>query len=142
MSEEQAVIDPGWGPQAIEIKDGKITGLHVSKCLSVFDDDGRFSPRFDQNQKKFFPADMIIESIGQGMDISYTESIKEHLEMGSRGKVKTDAHFQTSMPWFFVGGDIVVGPDVITGIANGHKAAIGIDAYLQSGKSSAGGTQR
>ncbi len=132
--EERAVIDPGWGPQAIEIEDGRITGLHASKCLSVFDKDGRFSPKFDQNQKKFFPADMIIESIGQGMDISYIETIKDQLEMSPRGKVKTDNHFQTSVPWLFVGGDIVEGPDVIHGIENGHKAAIGIDAYLQSGK--------
>lgn len=132
--EEHAVIDPGWGPQEIEISEGKITGLHVSKCLSVFDEQGRFNPKLDHNQKKFFPADMIIESIGQGMDLQYTEGIKEQLEMGPRGKVKVDAFFQTTVPWLFVGGDIAEGPDVIHGIANGHKAARGIDSYLQEEK--------
>ncbi len=132
--EEHAVIDPGWGPQEIEISEGQITGLHVSKCLSVFDEQGRFNPKLDHNQKKFFPADMIIESIGQGMDLQYTEGIKEQLEMGPRGKVKVDAFFQTTVPWLFVGGDIAEGPDVIHGIANGHKAARGIDSYLQGEK--------
>jgi glutamate synthase (NADPH/NADH) small chain len=30
-----------------------------------------------------------------------------------------------------MGGDIIEGPDVIHGIANGHKAAVGIDRYIQ-----------
>jgi glutamate synthase (NADPH/NADH) small chain len=30
-----------------------------------------------------------------------------------------------------MGGDIIQGPDVIHGIANGHKAARGIDMYLR-----------
>ena len=128
--EENAVIDPGWGPKEIEIEDGKIKGLHVTKCLAVFDDEGRFNPSFDENQKRFFPADIIIESIGQGMNISYTDKIKDQLEFGPRGRISVDSNFQSKLPWFFVGGDIIEGPDVIHGIANGHKAAIGIDKFL------------
>ncbi len=129
--EEKAIIDPGWGPQEIEIKDGKIKGLHVTKCLAIFDKEGRFNPSFDNDQKKFFEADMIVESIGQGMDITYTDKIKDKLEFGPRGRIAVDKYFQSKLPWFFVGGDIIEGPDVIHGIANGHKAAIGIDNFLK-----------
>ncbi|MEA1911545.1 MAG: FAD-dependent oxidoreductase [Spirochaetota bacterium] len=129
--EEKAVIDPGWGPQEIEIENGQIKGLHVTKCLAIFDEEGKFNPKFDTDQKKFFEADMIVESIGQGMDITYTETIKDKLEFGPRGRIAVDKNFQSKLPWFFVGGDIIQGPDVITGIANGHKAAIGIDNFLQ-----------
>ncbi|MDA3940686.1 MAG: FAD-dependent oxidoreductase [Spirochaetia bacterium] len=130
--EEKAIIDPGWGPQEIEIKDGKIKGLHVTKCLSIFDTEGRFNPSFDNDQKKFFEADMIVESIGQGMDLAYTDKIKDKLEFGPRGRIAVDKNtFQSKLPWFFVGGDIIEGPDVIHGIANGHKAAIGIDNFLK-----------
>lgn len=129
--EEKAVIDPGWGPQKIEIEDGKITGLHVTKCLAIFDEEGKFNPKFDTSQKKFFEADMIVESIGQGMDIKYTDKIKDQLEFGPRGRIAVDKNFQSKLPWFFVGGDIIEGPDVIHGIANGHKAAIGIDNFLK-----------
>lgn len=129
--EEHAVIEPGWGPQSIEIVDGRITGLNVAKCRSVFDETGRFNPDIDMDETRFFPADMIVESIGQGMDVGYTEMVKDDLELTPRRKIKVDAHFQTSVPWLFMGGDIVEGPDVIHGIANGHKAAIGIDRYLQ-----------
>ncbi len=129
--EEKAVIDPGWGPQEIEIVDGKIKGLHVTKCLAIFDEEGRFNPKFDNDQKKFFEADMIVESIGQGMDITYTDKIKDQLEFGPRGRIVVSKHFQSKLPWFFVGGDIIEGPDVIHGIENGHKAAIGIDNLLR-----------
>jgi glutamate synthase (NADPH/NADH) small chain len=130
--EEKAIIDPGWGPTEIVIEEGKLKGLKVQKCLSVFDENGRFAPKFDENQTKFFPADMIIESIGQGANLSYIpQSVKDELEYTDRGRIKVDKHFQSSAKWLFFGGDIIEGPDVIHGIANGHKAAIGIDEFIQ-----------
>lgn len=130
--EEGAQINPGWGPVKIEIEDGKIKGLHVIKCVSVFDENKRFSPRFDEARKNFFPADSIIESIGQGMDLSYfSDSIKENLKVDSRGRIIVNTYFQSSIDWLFVGGDIIQGPDVIHGIANGHTAAAGIDKFLK-----------
>ena len=133
--EEDAVIDPGWGPKEIEIVDGKIKGLHVVKVLSVFDEDHRFNPKFDEDDKKFFEADMVIESIGQGADMSYVSAeLKDKLEFGPRGRLAINEYYQTSVDWLFVGGDMVVGPDVIHGIADGHKAAVGIDNFLQNKK--------
>jgi len=129
--EEKAIIDPGWGPKEIEIKDGKVKGLHVVKCLSVFDEKGKFNPKFDENNKKFFEADMVVESIGQGMDLEYiSEEIKAELKFGPRGRIEVNSNFQSDAKWLFIGGDIIEGPDVIHGIANGHKAAIGIDKFL------------
>ncbi len=129
--EEGSIINPGWGPKSIEIEDGKIKGLHVVRCLSIFDETGRFNPSLDEDDKNFFEADMIVESIGQGMDISYLpEELKEKIEFGPRGRINVDDYFQTSLDWLFAGGDMIQGPDVIHGIANGHKAAIGIDNFL------------
>jgi len=133
--EEGATIDPGWGPKEIEIVDGKIKGLHVVKVLSVFDEDHRFNPKFDENQKKFFEGDMVVESIGQAPDLSYIpKEVDEKLERGPRGRYLISEYNQTTVDWLFAGGDIVVGPDVIHGIADGHKAAVGIDNYLNSKK--------
>ncbi|MEA3495228.1 MAG: FAD-dependent oxidoreductase [Bacteroidota bacterium] len=130
--EENAIINPGWGPKEIEIKDDKITGLHVVKCLSVFDEEGKFNPKFDEDDKNFFEADMVVESIGQGMDLGYiTEKVKAELEFGPRGRINVNENYQSDAKWFFVGGDIIQGPDVIHGIENGHKAAIGIDNFLR-----------
>jgi glutamate synthase (NADPH) small chain len=129
--EERAQVIPGWGPTKIEIAEGKIKGLHVVKCTSVFDENRRFSPKFDESQTNFFAADMVVESIGQGMDLSYiADSIKDNLKLDNRGRIVVNDYFQSSIDWLFVGGDIIQGPDVIHGVANGHKAAIGIDKYL------------
>ncbi len=129
--EENAVVNPGWSPQKIEIVDGRIKGLHVVQCLSLFDETGNFNPQCNLDNKGFFEADMVVESIGQGMDLSYIKDpTKEHLEMGPRGRIRVNDYFQTSVPWLFMGGDTIQGPDVIHGIANGHKAALGIDKFL------------
>jgi len=129
--EEGAEVIPGWGPTRIEIVDDKIKGLHVVKCTSVFDENRRFSPKFDENQTNFFAADMVVESIGQGMDLSYiSDDIKDNLKLDNRGRIVVNDYFQSSIDWLFVGGDIIQGPDVIHGVANGHKAAVGIDNFL------------
>lgn len=134
--EENATVNPGWGPREIVIEDGKIQGLKVVKCLSVFDAEGRFNPNFDENQSNFFEADMVVESIGQGMDLGYiSPDFMEQLEKDHRGRILVDTlTYQSALPWFFLGGDIIEGPDVIHGVANGHKAAKGIDLFLNNEK--------
>ncbi len=129
--EEGADVIPGWAPQRIEIENGEIKGLHVVQCMSLFDATGNFNPQCNMDNARFFEGDMVVESIGQGMDLSYIkEPLKDGLEMGPRGRIKVNSDFQTSVPWLFMGGDIIQGPDVIHGIANGHKAAMGIDKFL------------
>ncbi len=130
--EEGAIIHPGWAPQSVEIEKGVPKGLHVVKCNSLFDETGRFNPQCSMDIKEYWPGKMIVQSIGQGMDLKYlTEEFKENIKFGPRGRVETDEYFQTGVKWFFMGGDIIEGPDVIHGIANGHKAAVGIDRYIQ-----------
>jgi glutamate synthase (NADPH/NADH) small chain len=132
--EENATIIPGWGPTKIETEGEHLKGLHVVKCTSVFDEEGRFNPKFDEEQIDYFKGEMVVESIGQGMDISYFKGdIKENLKLDNRGRIIVNENFQSSIDWLFVGGDIIQGPDVIHGIANGHKAAIGIDKFLGEG---------
>jgi glutamate synthase (NADPH/NADH) small chain len=131
--EEGAQVIPGWGPVSIELADNRITGLNVVKCVSVFDENRRFNPVFDESQKKFFPGTAVVESIGQGMDLSYlSDEIKEGLKFDNRGRIIVNDKFQSELKWLFVGGDIIQGPDVIHGIANGHRAATGIDDFLKS----------
>lgn len=135
--EEGAIITPAYGPQTIEIIDDEnLKGLEVAKCLHIFDEEGRFNPAFDMEDKQFYEADMIVESIGQASDLTYIpESVNENIDYSPRRQIVADPDYQVAKePWLFVGGDIAKGPDVINGIANGHLAAIGIDRFLQEGK--------
>jgi len=74
---------------------------------------------------------MVVEAIGQGMDINYmTDTLKDKLIMTETRKVKVDIFCQSSISWLFVGGDMIGGTDAITAIADGHRAAKGIDKFL------------
>ena len=127
--EEGIVIVPSRAPKKIEIEDDKIKGLHTVKCVSVFDEQGRFNPKTDEEDKLFLPASMIVEAIGQRPDDSLLEEVREELEFAGR-RIKVNEYYQSSIPWLFFGGDLVRGPDVVNAIATGHQAARGIDAYL------------
>jgi len=128
--EEGIKLYPGWGPEKIIVEDGEIKGIVMKKCLRVFDEEGKFSPEFDNDEKKEFDSSMIVEAIGQAPDFAFlSESIKEKLEYEGR-RMKVDEYGQTSLSWLFIGGDILRGPDVINAIDTGHKAARGIDRFI------------
>jgi glutamate synthase (NADPH/NADH) small chain len=130
--EEGVEFYPGWGPIRIMIEKDEIKGVEFQKCLEVFDSDGKFNPKFDANNKMILQGDMVVEAIGQAPDYSYLpEEIKSKLQF-IRGRILTNEYRQTDIPWLFAGGDIVNGPDIIHGVADGYWAARGIDDYLSS----------
>lgn len=121
----------GNGPQEIVVNKGKVEGLKVWKCLSVFDQEGKFNPKFDQSQESILKAKQVYFSIGQAPDYDYLpEDIQSKMTM-VRGKIKADMNGQVDgVKGLFIGGDINRGPDIITAVSDGHRAAIGIDDYL------------
>ncbi|MCK4527272.1 FAD-dependent oxidoreductase [candidate division WOR-3 bacterium] len=128
--EEGIDLYPGWGPEEIIIEDAKITGVVMKKCLRVFDKEGRFNPEFDAHEKMELKGSMVVEAIGQGPDFTFLlGGIKEELEYEGR-RIKINEYGQTSLPWLFLGGDLIGGPDVITAIDTGHKTAKGIDRFI------------
>jgi glutamate synthase (NADPH) small chain len=132
-TQEGIKLELGWGPQqiAFDKKTDKITGVNACKCTSLFDEKGRFSPKFDSDDKKFVDAKQVYLAIGQMPDYSYIpKDVQENMSI-EEGKIKTNKSGQVKgFPWMFAGGDIVRGMDIINGIADGHEAAIGIDKYL------------
>ncbi len=139
--EEGVIFNPAWGPnQVIFNEDGSIKGLEVKKVKYVFDENHRFNPAFYEDQKKIIYGDYIIESVGQMYNFSFIpKELMEQLKFTPRRKVWVDEYGETSIPGVFAGGDIVETSkgDAISAIANGHRAAIGIDRFLH-GKSRRG----
>jgi len=121
----------GNGPQEVMLKKGKVTGLRLLKCLCIFDDSGAFNPEFDNECEQVIEGKQVYIAIGQSPDYDYLpESLQDKIEI-ARGKIKADQNGQVEKaPWLFVGGDIFRGPDLITGVADGHRAAKAIDSYL------------
>ena len=128
--EEGIILYPGWGPDKIIIEDNNIKGIVMKKCVRVFDDEGRFNPEFNEEEKMELGCSMVVEAIGQAPDFTFLpEKIKEKLEYEGR-RIKINEYGQTSLPWLFLGGDLARGPDVINAIVTGHNAAKGIDKFL------------
>ncbi len=127
----------GNGPVSVELDaesdEPVITGLKIKRCLSVFDQEGSFSPNFDEEDTKVIGGSQVYVCIGQMNDHPYfTDELKAKIQI-SRGKIITKPDGQVEgVDWLFAGGDIVRGPDIINGVADGHRAARGIDDYLRS----------
>ena len=129
--EEGIQFNLGQGPQEIVVEDGEIKGLRVWKCTSVFDEEGNFSPKFNKEEETIIEAKQVFFSVGQAPDYSYLpERFQEKMTI-ERGKIKASKDGQVEgLDWLYVGGDVFRGPDIITAVSDGHRAAVAIDEYL------------
>ena len=131
--EEQITILDSRGPQACVTDDqgGGLVGLRTWKVLSIFDDQHRFAPTYDESDEQLHEGDWVIEAIGQMSDVSLLGGeLTEKLEW-NRGRLQVDDAGRTSESWLWAAGDCVKGPDVVSAVATGHKVAASIDAMLE-----------
>lgn len=141
--EDQVSFHNGWGPKGILTENGRVTGVEFKRCVSVFDEEHRFAPKYDEKDTMTVKADTVLLSIGQS--IQWGELLagsKIELERGNT--VKADGlTLQTAEPDIFAGGDCFTGPKfAIHAIAAGKEAAISIHRYVQPGQSLVYGRDR
>ncbi|MFQ5797207.1 MAG: FAD-dependent oxidoreductase [Bacteroidota bacterium] len=129
--EERIQIHPRKGPNKILGKDGRVVGLETIDCVSVFDAQGRFNPRFAPGTEEVMEADTMIMAIGQTSDLSWIRP-EDGIEITARNTIQVDPNtLMTTAPGVFAGGDVSFGPrNVIEAIANGKKAAQSIHKYM------------
>lgn len=130
--EEGVTISCGWGPKEVLTENGKVTGIVLKKCLSVFDEEKRFAPVYDENETITVPCSHIFMSIGQS--IQWGELLKDSkVELGrGQAAVADSLTYQTAEPDIFVGGDVYTGPKfAIDAIAAGKEGAISIHRFVQ-----------
>lgn len=139
--EEGIRVFPRLGPNRIVGEDGKVTGLEVIAVESVFDEQGRFNPRFKPGTEELWECDTLILAIGQQADLGVLGGA-EDIRLSPRGLVVIDPDTgQTSAPDVFAGGDVAYGPRlIIDAVKHGHLAALGIEQQIQ-GKSLVVGTE-
>jgi NADPH-dependent glutamate synthase beta subunit-like oxidoreductase len=124
--EEGVIIHPSWGPNKILGKDGKVAGIDLIKCSSVFDKSGKFDPKFDSCETKKINTDTVILAIGQNSDLAIFSEIEAKNET-----ISVDKNLQTNLKTVFSGGEVSRGPaSVVESVADGAKAAESIDKYL------------
>ena len=118
------------------MENGHVVGVEFKKCISVFDENKRFNPKFDENETKIVKATNVLISAGQGMD--WSGLLKDSkVELNPNKTIKADPlTLQTGEPDIFAGGDCMTGPKfAIDAIASGKEGAISIHRYVQPGQS-------
>jgi formate dehydrogenase beta subunit len=112
------------GPaKVITDESGKVAGLETIGVKSVFDENGRFSPTFDEEDVQRLEADTIILAIGQAVDVDALGPSGP--EISPRRTIQIDPEtLETSIPMVWAGGDAAKGPrTLILAIADGRIAA-------------------
>ena len=140
---EGIVIHNSWGPVRVLEKDGQVTQMEFKKCTSVFDDQKRFNPTFDENNKIIVDADTVLLSVGQAIEWGNLLD-NSKIELNPNKTIKADSYtYQTGEPDVFAGGDAYTGPKfAIDAIAAGKQGAISIHRFVQPGQSPVIGRDR
>ncbi|XMB86061.1 FAD-dependent oxidoreductase [Mycoplasmatota bacterium WC44] len=134
--DEDVNINNSWGPTRIITKNGIVTGVEFERCISIYDQSGRFNPQYDEQDKKIIDCDYVLLSVGQTFD--YGKLLEdEDVNLTERNTIEVDGvTLQTSRADIFAGGDVVSGPTfAIDAIATGKEAAISIHRFVQNGQS-------
>jgi hypothetical protein len=126
-----------WGPHRVLKSDGKVKGMELVRCTSVFDKQGCFAPTYDSTVKDTVEADQIMMAVGYVADLNFIQP-GSYLNIEG-GLIKADPETQTtSIPGVFAGGAVTHGPaTVIEAIAAGRRAATAMDIYLKGAGESA-----
>jgi len=123
---------PSLGPKQFIGQNGKLSGLEVIHCTSVFDAQHRFNPTFAAGTETIIPCDTVILAIGQASDLTFLKPA-DGIEITRQGTPKIDpATLMTTAPGVFAAGDIAFGPRlIINAVADGKKAAEEIDKFIR-----------
>lgn len=145
VSEAQAdgvIVNCGWGPKEIVVRDGKAVGIVFKKCLSTLGENGKFNPVYDEEQTQEVACDNVIFAVGQTVEWG---NLLDGSKVELRGvyPVADQLTYQTAQEDVFVGGDVYTGPKfAIDAIAQGHEAAESLHRYVQHGHMTIGRNRR
>lgn len=130
--DENVTIQNCWGPKEILTENGRVSGIVMKKCISLYDEEHRFRPVYDENDTMTVACEHVYMSIGQS--IIWGDLLKgSKVELGrGNGAVADALTYQTAEPDIFVGGDVYTGPKfAIDAIAAGKEGAISIHRFVQ-----------
>lgn len=129
--EEGIELNCGWGPKEVLEEDGKVAGVVFKKCIRVLDEQGRFSPEYDEEQTVTVPCKHVIFSVGQAIEWGNMLDNQDLKRRPNGGALADKLTYQTSEPDIFVGGDVYTGPRfAIDAIAAGREGAISLHRYV------------
>lgn len=113
-------------------ENNRVSKVVLKKCLSIFDEEGMFSPKFDENETRELEVDTIVFAIGQGVEGDFAKDILAQ---------KPNTNFEcdrltlqsTNNEKIFIAGD-ASGESVIVieAMATGRRAAQSVKRFLNN----------
>lgn len=131
--EENIEIFNSWGPKEVKVNEnGEVCGIVFKKCTRLNDENGKFSPLYDENDTVEVKADKVVFAIGQCIEWGdLLKGTKVEFWHGNY-PVADKFTYETADPDIFVGGDVFTGPKfVIDAIAQGHEAAESLHRHVR-----------
>jgi NADPH-dependent glutamate synthase beta subunit-like oxidoreductase len=123
----------GWGPvEIVRGADGQVTGVTFKRCLRVYDEQRRFAPVFDGDDRRTTPCDTVLLAVGQAPATTFLTEAGSGIRMGRPGWPEVDpATLQTTAPGVFAAGDLAHGTRLlIDAVASGKAAARSVYSYV------------
>ena len=129
---EGVKFNHGQAIQSVQVdENGRVSGVTLKKCVSIFDAEGRFSPSYDENDTFDLPVDTIIFAIGQGVEGAFAKDILTQRPNSTFDCDKETLQSVANEKVFVVGdasGESVI---AIQAMATGRRAAESVMRYLR-----------
>ena len=112
-------------------ENGRVSGVTLKKCLSMFDENGRVAPTYDEEDTRELKVDTIVFAIGQGVEAEFAGEVLEQ-RPNSTFACDKDTLQSTKNEKIFVAGD-ASGESVIAiqALATGRRAAQSVIRFLR-----------
>lgn len=116
------------GPVEILVRSGKIVGVKARNVTRVFDEQKKFSPRYDDSDVIEVACDTVIFAIGQMPNLDFAAG---DLPLEGGRLTWNPATHETAAAGVFACGEIVTPPgSVVEACASGRRCAVAVDQYL------------
>ncbi len=118
------------GISEIISKGGKFKQLRCPRCTSVFDEDGRFSPQCDLSDVISVDGDVLLVTIGQGLERAF---FQQQGLLNEQGRLDIDPVTLMSnlKQGVFIGGDVKMIGFASEAMRDGAIVAESIDRYVK-----------
>ena len=128
--EEDIHFHHGWGPTKIGVESNQMLQVKFVRCVSAFDQQGRFAPEFNEKETLTLDADWVIPAIGQSPDLD--GRIGELFYMSTERLLQINPQTLASpLKGLYAGGDVIgTRGSVSAALGAGKRAALGIHLHL------------